>query len=130
MTIDSGEVRAAVDKAAAAAARMMGDADEYLGRRSDGYVDDAHAAAAKAAVGRQDRRRTAVLPDTAGGPCGTARALFPMVDTLDDAQRIADDAHARSQVKATFAVVAAGNGFAVVPAWSANVDSVLYRTGA
>ena len=49
--------------------------------------------------------------------------------TLADATADADGRHAASKVKATFAVRAYGESFVVVPAWSCNTDSVLYRTG-
>jgi hypothetical protein len=49
--------------------------------------------------------------------------------TLAEATAAADRHHAKSLMGATFAVVAR-SGFTVVPAWSANVSDVLYRTGA
>ncbi len=110
MTIDN-EVRAAVDKAAAAAVRMLGDGGTTVPPASS--------------------RRTVIVHETPlDGPTtvGNGRSLVSAA-TLSDATYLADVAHGASKVKATFAVIAAGGGFDVVPAWSVPTYAVLYRTG-
>ena len=120
MTIDN-EIRAAVDKATAAATRMVGTTAAHSAMV--GRQDDAHAAS----------RRTTILDDpetVLDRPVsvGNGRALVSAA-TLADATFLADVADAKSLVSATFAVVAVGDGFVVVPAWSVPTNAVLYRTG-